>query len=138
MIADPNWPRVGCGAAIVKDGQLLLVRRRRAPEAGCWGLPGGKVDPFEPVADATAREIREELGIIITPTELLCLTDQIDRQQGYHWVAPVFLVRHYEGMPTIMEPEALSDWGWFEMDALPASLTQATRQAVASMNRSSV
>ena len=65
----------------------LLVRRRRDPEAGCWGLPGGKVDPFEPVADAAAREINEELGIIIRPSELLCLVDQIDRTEGHHWIA---------------------------------------------------
>lgn len=39
MNADTVWPRVGCGAAIVKDDQLLLVQRRRDPEAGCWGLP---------------------------------------------------------------------------------------------------
>lgn len=87
MNADTVWPRVGCGAAIMMDDRLLLVRRRRDPEAGCWGLPGGKVDPFEPVADAAAREINEELGIIIRPSELLCLVDQIDRTEGHHWIA---------------------------------------------------
>ena len=119
----------------MKDGKLLLVRRRRDPEAGCWGLPGGKVDPFEPIADATAREIREELGIVIRPTELLCVVDQIDRMKGHHWIAPVFQIKHYEGTPAIMEPDALLDLGWFEVDALPAPLTQATTQAVAAMTR---
>jgi 8-oxo-dGTP diphosphatase len=58
-------PRVGCGAAILVDGRILLVRRTGAPEAGRWGLPGGKVDPFETVAAATAREVAEELGVAI-------------------------------------------------------------------------
>jgi ADP-ribose pyrophosphatase YjhB (NUDIX family) len=138
MNADIVWPRVGCGAAIMKDDRLLLVRRRRDPEAGCWGLPGGKVDPFEPVADAAAREIYEELGIIIRPSELLCLVDQIDRTEGHHWIAPVFRVTHYEGTPAIMEPDALSDLGWFDVDALPAALTEATRQAVAAMKRQAI
>lgn len=92
-------------------------------------------DPFEPIADATAREIHEELGIIIKPTDLLCLVDQINRTEGHHWIAPVFRVKHYEGTPAIMEPDALSDLGWFKVDALPAALTQATRQAVAAMTR---
>lgn len=135
MSVEPVWPRVGCGAAIVENGKLLLVRRRRDPEAGCWGLPGGKVDPFEPLTDATAREIHEELGIIIKPGALLCLVDQIDQAAGHHWIAPVFRVDHYEGTPAIMESDALSDLGWFEPDALPTELTEATRQAVAVMKR---
>ena len=135
MNNDMSWPRVGCGAAIIKEGKLLLVRRRRDPEAGFWGLPGGKVDPFEPVIDATAREIREELGIVIEPTELLCLVDQIDRAAGHHWIAPVFRVERYEGTPSIMEPDALIDLGWFGLDALPTPLTEATKQAAAAVRR---
>lgn len=136
MNNDTFWPRVGCGAAILKDGRLLLVRRRRDPEAGCWGLPGGKVDPFEPVIDDTAREIREELGIRIEPAELLCLVDQIDRAAGHHWVAPVFRIERYQGKPAIMEPNALSDMEWFDLDVLPTSLTEATKQAVAALRGS--
>lgn len=136
MNAEASRPRVGCGAAIVENGRLLLVRRRREPEAGRWGLPGGKVDPYETVREATSREIREELGIIIDPTELLCVVDQIDRAAGHHWIAPVFRVDRFGGMPAIMEPDALSDLGWFELDGLPADLTQATIQAVAAMRLS--
>lgn len=119
----------------MQNDLLLLVRRRRDPEAGCWGLPGGKVDAFEPIADATAREVNEELGLIINPTNLLCLVDQIDREKGHHWVAPVFRIERYEGTPSIREPDTLSDIGWFKLDALPSSLTQATKQAVAAMKR---
>jgi len=64
---------VGCGAAILRDGKLLLVQRLTEPEAGCWGLPGGKVDPFEPLAQAARREIEEELGILIADAARLCL-----------------------------------------------------------------
>jgi ADP-ribose pyrophosphatase YjhB (NUDIX family) len=47
-------PRLGCGAAILRAGRLLLVQRRRPPEAGHWGLPGGKVDWLETVPAAVA------------------------------------------------------------------------------------
>lgn len=126
-------PRLGCGAAILKDGRLLLARRRRPPEAGCWGLLGGKVDPFEMVEAAVEREIAEEIGIRITADRLLCLVNQIDRASGEHWVAPVYLVEEYEGEPRLMEPEVLDGLGWFPLDALPAPLTEATRQAVAAL-----
>lgn len=126
-------PRVGCGAAILVEDRLLLVRRRRDPEAGAWGLPGGKVDPFEPLARAVAREIREELGIAIAPETLLCVVDQIDAARGDHWVSPVYLVERFDGAPAILEPEALSAFGWFALDALPSPLTEATRQALAAL-----
>jgi ADP-ribose pyrophosphatase YjhB (NUDIX family) len=71
----------------LRDRKLLLVKRRRPPEAGCWGLPGGKVDWLEPVPNAVSREIAEEFGLAIKPHNLLCVVDQIDRDSDEHWVA---------------------------------------------------
>lgn len=126
-------PRVGCGAAIVIGGRILLVQRLTEPEAGCWGLPGGKVDLFETAATATEREIREELGIGITCRELLCLVDQIDEAGGQHWVAPVYLVTSFTGIPAILEPEKHGGLDWFPLDALPERLTCPTVVALRSL-----
>jgi hypothetical protein len=52
MSGDSRSPRVGCGAAILRDSKLLLVKRKRPPERNHWGLPGGTVDWLEPVAAA--------------------------------------------------------------------------------------
>ena len=88
-----SQPRVGCGAAVVRDAKLLLVHRLTEPEAGRWGLPGGKVDPFESAwAQAVRREIQEELGILIEDAALLCVVELIDRAGDEHWVAPVYRV----------------------------------------------
>ncbi len=126
-------PRVGCGAAILRDGSLLLVQRRREPEAGHWGLPGGKVDLFETMAVAAEREIFEELGLVIRAQNLLCLTDQIDVERGTHWVAPVYLVDDAQGDPVVKEPDALAGCGWFALDTLPQPLTLSTRAALAAL-----
>lgn len=124
--------RVGCGAFITDDqGRLLLVKRRREPEADHWGLPGGKVDFLEKVPDTIRREIAEELGVVIDLTGLLCVVDQIDPAGPSHWVNPVHRARVIAGEPRVMEPDAMSDWGWFPLDALPAPLTVSTRAAVA-------
>ena len=51
------------GAAIVREGRLLVACRAHPPElAGRWELPGGGVEPGETDADALRRECREELG----------------------------------------------------------------------------
>ncbi|MGF7149090.1 ADP-ribose pyrophosphatase YjhB (NUDIX family) [Sphingomonas zeicaulis] len=126
-------PRAGCGAAIVVDGRILLVRRMKEPEAGAWGLPGGKIDLFESAAAATRREIAEELGIAIAPVDLLCFVDQIDEAAGTHWVAPVYLVTNFIGEPVNLEPTKHDGMDWFALDALPERLTTPTRAAVAAL-----
>ncbi|AWM85530.1 NUDIX domain-containing protein [Microvirga sp. 17 mud 1-3] len=129
-------PRVGCGAAVLHEGKLLLVKRCRPPEAGHWGLPGGKVDWLEPVSAAVAREISEELGIVIRPQQLLCIVDQIDIHGNEHWVAPVYLVEDFIGEPELREPKALSEFGWFHLDQMPAPLTRATEVTIAVLKES--
>lgn len=128
-------PRVGCGAAILRDGRLLLVRRLRPPEAGHWGLAGGKVDPYETVPEAVEREIKEELGITIRADRLLCVVDLIDREAGFHWVSPVYRVDSFEGEPQVREPQALGEMGWFALDGLPRPLTASAIAAVAAITR---
>ncbi len=51
-------PGVGCGAAIVREGPILLVKRLKAPEPGHWNLSGGKVDFLGRVEDAVVRKAR--------------------------------------------------------------------------------
>jgi ADP-ribose pyrophosphatase YjhB (NUDIX family) len=130
-------PRLGVGAFILDDyDRLLLVQRRREPEAGHWGLPGGKVDFGETVEAAVAREIEEELGIAIRLDGLMCLVDQIDMAAGTHWVAPVYRAVIASGAPVNRDPAALAEIGWFALDALPEPLTLATRVALAAGDRS--
>jgi mutator protein MutT len=70
---------VPCAGAVVRDarGRLLVVRRGHAPSAGLWSLPGGRVEPGETAAEAAAREVREETGLIVTVGALLGRTELV-------------------------------------------------------------
>ncbi len=126
-------PRVGCGAAIVRNGKILLMRRLKAPEIGCWGIAGGKVDLYETAAEGARREIAEELGVTITADRLLCLVDQIDREAGEHWLSAVYLAETFEGEPQIQEPHKHQDLGWFGINDPPQPLTAAASAAIAAL-----
>lgn len=131
--SDSIGPRVGCGAAILRDGKLLLIKRRRHPEAGHWGLIGGKVDRFEAVPDAVLREVREETGLELADLRLLCVVDQIDPAADEHWVSPVYTAGRIVGEPRLVEPEKHAALEWFALDDLPAPLTVTARQAIAAL-----
>lgn len=67
-----NWifylnPAAACGVIIEnyeQDSILILVRNQN-PEKGKYDIPGGFVDPNEPVETAIFREAREELGVCL-------------------------------------------------------------------------
>jgi 8-oxo-dGTP diphosphatase len=49
--------------------EILLQIRSRTGEPERWELPGGQIDPFEPVVRALEREILEETGLTLTLVE---------------------------------------------------------------------
>ncbi len=55
------------GAAVVRDGRVLVAQRSGGPYDRCWEFPGGKVEAGEPQLPALVRECQEELGIEIAP-----------------------------------------------------------------------
>src|SRR5574341_301855 len=53
-------------AAIVKDNQILLLKRKRRPYQGYWGMPGGKLHLEESIQESAIREVKEETGLDCT------------------------------------------------------------------------
>ncbi|OBA99686.1 DNA mismatch repair protein MutT [Mycobacteriaceae bacterium 1482268.1] len=62
---------VVAGALIAGSALLVAQRERPAELAGLWELPGGKVAPGESDATGLARELHEELGVLVTVGERL-------------------------------------------------------------------
>jgi ADP-ribose pyrophosphatase YjhB (NUDIX family) len=42
LIPGRDYVGVGVGALLVQQGAILLLRRVKDPEAGCWGIQGGR------------------------------------------------------------------------------------------------
>ena len=50
-------------SALIKDNQILLIKRLKGDYVGLLGLPGGKIEKNEHLSEAAIREILEESGI---------------------------------------------------------------------------
>ena len=125
-----DFPGVGTGLAILRDGKLLLYRRTRPPEAGHWSIVGGKVDFAEHTSDAARREAHEESGLEIGAIEQLCLSEQFTKADHQHWISVIYKTTDFSGEPRVMEPEKLPEFGWFALDDLPKPLSRFAADAV--------
>lgn len=66
---NPSIEVVGC--VLVWNNQILLLQRSVGESfAGSWGLPAGKVESGENLAQAVVREIREETSISLKDTDI--------------------------------------------------------------------
>lgn len=64
-------PVPGSQALVERDGTILLGRRGKEPSLGLWDIPGGFVNEDEHPLAALHRELGEETGLEIDPTEFL-------------------------------------------------------------------
>lgn len=51
------------------DGKVVLVRKTRGPYTGLLDLPGGSPEPGETAEETLERELREEVGVVLTDVQ---------------------------------------------------------------------
>ena len=92
----PDKPIVGIGAIIVRNGKMLLEKRKNDPGKGRWSVPGGVVELGENVTQTVIREVKEETGLDVAEPEHIDVVDQITRDENgrikYHFVIIDYLV----------------------------------------------
>ncbi|QTO17539.1 NUDIX hydrolase [Burkholderia seminalis] len=105
---------------VLRERDVLLVRRANPPDAGCWGFPGGKIEPGEPIADAVIREIAEETTVAVDALDAFTALDAFDYDAGgavrQHFIMVAVLCRWLRGTPAAGD-DAL-DARWFALDEL--------------------
>ena len=110
----PERPFLAVSAAIVRAGQVLLVRRARPPAAGLFSLPGGVVELGETLEEAVVREVREETGLTIEPVGLAGFRETIvrdgDARIERHFVILTFAARWRGGEVKLNEEFSEARW----------------------------
>ncbi len=125
----PEYPRIGVGAVVIREGRVLLVRRGGPPAQGLWAIPGGGLELGETLRQGAERELLEETGITIRAGEQVYTGETMERDADgrirFHYVIIDFAAEYVGG--EVNGSDDASEARWIapaELADLPA--TKAT------------
>ena len=92
-----------------KEGENLMICRRKAPNQGFWSPIGGKLKMSvgESPYQCAIREIGEEVGLAVTPEDLhlFAIVSEKAYEGTGHWL--MFLYKCHKPLPSL--PEAMDE-----------------------------
>lgn len=121
-----QYPRVGIGVMILKDGKILLGKRKGSHGEGEYAFPGGHLEYMESFEDCAARETREECGIEICNVRFQHLSN-LTRYAPKHYVHIAMIADWRSGEAQLLEPEKCESWAWYDLSDIPEPLFETCR-----------
>ena len=93
---------------IRRNGTILLTRRPPGGrQAGLWEFPGGKIEPGEEAEACLARELHEELGILVRVGQFLHATTHA---YAHARIRLLFFEVEYDGSELTLHEHDASAW----------------------------
>jgi 8-oxo-dGTP diphosphatase len=111
-------PKVGVGVMILKDGKVLMTKRKGSHGDGEYSFPGGHLEYMESFEDCAMRETKEECGLEIKNIKFLYLTN-VKKYAPKHYVHIGLVAEWASGEPEILESEKAEEWRWYHLNDLP-------------------
>jgi len=109
---DIKTPYLAIDAVIIKNKEILLMKRKNEPFKDYWAIPGGFVETGETLRKAVKREALEETGLKVSPKKIIGINDNPKRDPRGHVIALAFLCTP-KGGKLKPQPEEVSDVRFF-------------------------
>lgn len=116
---------------LFKGNSILLMRRHNTGyKDGQFSVPAGHIEAEETATQAAVRELWEEVGVVVMPTDMR-FAHVMHRTENYESLDFFFASRNWEGTPEIREPDKCSEIGWFPVSTLPSNTVDYVKTALA-------
>lgn len=115
------------------DKILLQKRVNTGTKDGFYDVgTAGHVEEGESMSQAMARELKEEIGLIVDAQNLVFSSMMHKRYKDTNvpYFNGYFIVDNYEGTPKILEPEKNAELIWVSLDNLPGDLIEDRKIAI--------
>jgi 8-oxo-dGTP diphosphatase len=112
-------PYIGVAVIVVRDGRVLLGKRRNAHGAGTWQFPGGHLEYGESIEACARRELFEETGLSIINLYMGPFTNDIFEDEKKHYVTLFVVADQTSGDARLKEPDRCERWGWYRWSEMP-------------------
>ena len=109
-----TYPVPAAIAVVIRDQQVLLVKRANPPDAGYWGFPGGKINRGESLQAAAVRELFEETGVRGEALQIITALDAFSQAPATpatpHFILIAVLCRWISGSPEAGDDALEAQW----------------------------
>lgn len=112
-------PAIGVAVIVIKNGKVLLGKRKGAHGSGTWAFPGGHLEFNESIEDCAKREVLEETGLSVKHIRFATLTNDLFYHSNKHYVTLFVVCDHENGTPRVKEPDKCEKWDWFYWHDFP-------------------
>jgi ADP-ribose pyrophosphatase YjhB (NUDIX family) len=120
-------PKAAVAIFVLKEDQVLLVKRGIDPMKGSWALPAGYVNAYEDPARAAERETLEETGLVVHVNRLVDVVGGREFENS----ADIVVVYQAEIVGGVLAAhDDAVEVGFFDRDKLPPLAFRATRIAL--------
>ena len=114
---DYKSPKLTVDGIVLKDGEILLVKRKKQPFDNMWALPGGFVNYGEKTENAVIREMFEETGLKTKINHLVGVYSDPNRDPRGHTVSIVYVLDICNG--ELKSGDDSCDVKFFDLKNLP-------------------
>lgn len=128
-----NQVKVGVGVMILKDGKMLLGKRKGKHVPGVYAWPGGRMENNESFEECAKREVMEETGMEIQNIKFVSVFN-IRAFEPDNYVNLTFSADWKSGEPKLVEPDECEGWDWYDMDNLPTPLFNTIENSMRALN----
>lgn len=126
---EKEWPKVGVGVMVFKDGKVLLGKRKGSHGEGEYSFPGGHFEYMESFEGCAKRETAEEAGMEIENVRFQFLSN-LKQYQPRHYVHIGLLADWKSGEPQLKEVDKCEGWDWYDLNNLPSPVFEPVQTAI--------